>query len=87
MGLARRRGAVGACHHRRPIVRRRQREGRRPEVFDADRHAYRMLGMGDIVALVEEVQKGVDMDVGGQAGREDARRRLRPTTSWPSSAR
>jgi len=32
------------------------------EVFDADRHAGRVLGMGDIVALVEEVQKGVDMD-------------------------
>ena len=31
------------------------------EVFDADRHAGRILGMGDIVALVEEVQKGVDM--------------------------
>lgn len=32
------------------------------EVFDAQRHAGRVLGMGDIVALVEEVQKGVDMD-------------------------
>ena len=31
------------------------------EVFDAERHAGRVLGMGDIVALVEEVQKGVDM--------------------------
>src|SRR3954471_7565346 len=31
------------------------------EVFDADRHAGRILGMGDIVALVEEVTKGVDM--------------------------
>ena len=31
------------------------------EVFDAQRHAGRVLGMGDIVALVEEVQKGVDM--------------------------
>jgi signal recognition particle subunit SRP54 len=31
------------------------------EVFDADRHAGRVLGMGDIVALVEEVTKGVDM--------------------------
>jgi signal recognition particle subunit SRP54 len=33
------------------------------EVFDADRHAGRVLGMGDIVALVEEVQKGVDLEV------------------------
>jgi signal recognition particle subunit SRP54 len=32
------------------------------EVFDATRHAGRVLGMGDIVALVEEVQKGVDLD-------------------------
>ena len=31
------------------------------EVFDADRHASRVLGMGDILALVEEVQKGVDI--------------------------
>ena len=31
------------------------------EVFDAERHAGRILGMGDIVALVEEVQKGVDV--------------------------
>jgi signal recognition particle subunit SRP54 len=31
------------------------------EVFDAQRHAGRVLGMGDIVALVEEVQKGVDV--------------------------
>jgi signal recognition particle subunit SRP54 len=31
------------------------------EVFDAQRHAGRVLGMGDIVALVEEVQKGVDL--------------------------
>jgi len=31
------------------------------EVFDADRHAGRVLGMGDIVALVEQVQQGVDL--------------------------
>jgi signal recognition particle subunit SRP54 len=31
------------------------------EVFDAERHAGRVLGMGDILALVEEVQKGVDI--------------------------
>ena len=31
------------------------------EVFDAQRHAGRVLGMGDIVGLVEDVQKGVDM--------------------------
>ena len=32
------------------------------EVFDAERHAQRVLGMGDIVALVEQVSKGVDME-------------------------
>ncbi|MGE4242961.1 signal recognition particle protein [Ramlibacter sp.] len=32
------------------------------EVFDADRHAGRILGMGDIVALVEQVQAGVDIE-------------------------
>lgn len=31
------------------------------EVFDAERHAGRILGMGDIVALVEQVSQGVDM--------------------------
>ncbi len=32
------------------------------EVFDAQRHAGRILGMGDIVALVEQVTAGVDME-------------------------
>jgi signal recognition particle subunit SRP54 len=32
------------------------------EVFDAERHAGRVLGMGDILALVEQVQQGVDLD-------------------------
>ena len=31
------------------------------EVFDAQRHAGRILGMGDIVALVEQVTAGVDL--------------------------
>jgi signal recognition particle subunit SRP54 len=31
------------------------------EVFDANRHAGRVLGMGDIVALVEQVTAGVDV--------------------------
>ena len=31
------------------------------EVFDAKRHAGRILGMGDIVGLVEEVEKNVDV--------------------------
>ncbi len=36
------------------------------EVFDAERHAGRVLGMGDILALVEEVQKGVDVQAAQQ---------------------
>ncbi|MCZ2104184.1 MAG: signal recognition particle protein [Burkholderiales bacterium] len=32
------------------------------EVFDAERHAGRVLGMGDIVALVEQVAQGVDLE-------------------------
>ncbi len=32
------------------------------EVFDAQRHAGRILGMGDILALVEQVTAGVDID-------------------------
>ncbi|MCW5222401.1 signal recognition particle protein [Verminephrobacter aporrectodeae] len=32
------------------------------EVFDAERHAGRILGMGDIVALVEQVTAGVDQE-------------------------
>lgn len=31
------------------------------EIFDAERHAGRILGMGDIVALVEQVTSGVDL--------------------------
>ena len=31
------------------------------EAFDAERHASRVLGMGDILALVEQVSAGVDM--------------------------
>jgi len=33
------------------------------ELFDAERHAGRVLGMGDIVALVEQVQSNVDIKV------------------------
>ena len=49
------------------------------EVFDAERHAGRVLGMGDIVALVEEVQKGVDIEAAQKlADKVKSRRRLRP---------
>ena len=36
------------------------------EVFDAQRHAGRILGMGDILALVEQVSAGVDMQAAQQ---------------------
>jgi len=36
------------------------------EAFDAERHAGRVLGMGDIVALVESVQKNVDLEAAQQ---------------------
>ncbi|HMN56122.1 MAG TPA: signal recognition particle protein, partial [Ottowia sp.] len=32
------------------------------EVFDAERHAGRILGMGDVLALVEQVTAGVDIE-------------------------
>jgi signal recognition particle subunit SRP54 len=49
------------------------------EVFDAQRHAGRILGMGDIVALVEQVSSGVDIAGGAETGRQgQERRRLRP---------
>src|SRR5207342_2600433 len=36
------------------------------EVFDAERHAGRVLGMGDNVALVEGVTKGLDLQAAQQ---------------------
>jgi signal recognition particle subunit SRP54 len=49
------------------------------EAFDAQRHAGRILGMGDIVGLVEEVQKGRRHRSGAEAGRQgQGRRQLRP---------
>jgi signal recognition particle subunit SRP54 len=55
-------GAVGAAGDRcGDQVRRHQREDRRPGGVRCRAHAGRILGMGDIVALVEEVTKGVDL--------------------------
>jgi signal recognition particle subunit SRP54 len=51
-----------ASHRRADQVRRRLEKIDGLEVFDAERHAGRVLGMGDIVALVEEVQRGVDVE-------------------------
>jgi signal recognition particle subunit SRP54 len=48
------------------------------EVFDAERHAGRILGMGDIVALVEQVTAGVDMEAARSWPRRSRAARLRP---------
>ncbi len=58
------------------------------EAFYPDRMAQRILGMGDILALVEEAQRGVDMD----AAEKLAKKIKRPAastwkTSRPRSAR
>jgi signal recognition particle subunit SRP54 len=45
------------------------------EVFDAERHAGRVLGMGDIVALVEEVQPRRRPGGRPEAGRQGQVRR------------
>ena len=45
------------------------------EAFDAQRMANRILGMGDILALVEEARKGVDMQGRGRPGQQDQGRR------------
>ena len=45
------------------------------EVFDAERHAGRILGMGDILALVEQVTSGVDMAAAQKAGGQGQERR------------
>ena len=48
------------------------------EVFDAERHAGRVLGMGDIVGLVEEVAEGRRRRGGAEARRQgQVRRQLR----------
>jgi signal recognition particle subunit SRP54 len=43
-------------------VRRRRRKARRPGAVPCRPHGQRILGMGDILALVEEAQRGVDME-------------------------
>ena len=48
------------------------------EDFHPARLADRILGMGDIVSLVEKAAQTIDAAAGGQDGREDAQGRLRP---------
>jgi signal recognition particle subunit SRP54 len=43
------------------------------EPFDAERMATRILGMGDVVALVQEVQRNVDMDEAEKLARKVAK--------------
>jgi signal recognition particle subunit SRP54 len=50
--------------------------GEKPDAlqpFDADRMANRILGMGDVVALVEQVQKQVDVDEAERLARKVAK--------------
>jgi signal recognition particle subunit SRP54 len=61
--FARRRGALGAPRHRQADqVRRRRRKADGLEEFHPERMASRILGMGDILGLVEEAQRGVDQE-------------------------
>jgi signal recognition particle subunit SRP54 len=58
---ARRCGAVGSSRHRAADqVRRRRREADRLEAFHPERMASRILGMGDVLSLIEEAKKGID---------------------------
>jgi signal recognition particle subunit SRP54 len=58
------------------------------EVFDAERHAGRVLGMGDIVALVESVQQNADLGRHNSwPPRSSPARASISTTSRSSSAR
>jgi signal recognition particle subunit SRP54 len=43
------------------------------EVFDADRMAQRILGMGDVLALVEEVRRNVDTDEAARLAKKVAK--------------
>src|SRR5262249_60600177 len=43
------------------------------EPFDPDRMARRILGMGDVVALVEEVRKAVDIEQGEKLAKKVAK--------------
>jgi signal recognition particle subunit SRP54 len=79
--LARRRGAVGAAGDRRAdqVRRRRARRSTASRSSTPSATPAAMLGMGDIVALVEEVQKGVDLEEAKKlAEKVKSRQGLRP---------
>ena len=49
------------------------------EPFYPDRIASRILGMGDVLSLIEDVQKGIDEEAAAKNGEKAAKRqRLRP---------
>ena len=53
--------------------------GEKPEDFEPfhpDRMASRILGLGDVLTLIEKVEASVDADGGAEARREDRRRRV-----------
>ena len=58
------------------------------EVFHPDRLAGRILGMGDILSLVERAQEAFDEKQAGEARGEGPQgRRSRSRTCWPPCAR
>ncbi len=54
--------SVARRHRKADQVRRRRREAGRPRAFHPERMAARILGMGDVLSLVEEAGKNVDIE-------------------------
>ena len=55
------------------------------EPFHADRFVSRMLGMGDVLSLIEKAEEVIDADAGRTAGAEDPQGRIHPRR-FPRSA-
>ena len=83
---ARRRGAVDARRHRQADqVHRHRREARRARAFHPERIAGRILGMGDVVSLVEKAAETDRAGRGREARRARCRRASSTSTTWPRS--
>ena len=65
--------SMRARHRPADQVPRRGREDRGLEAFDPERVAGRILGMGDVVALVEKAAESIDQRQGREAGQEAAK--------------
>ena len=86
-GDARRRGAVDLCD--RPeaaALRRRRRELDALEVFHPDRVASRILGMGDMLSLIEKAQSAYDQKQAEKLQESSRRTPSRSRTSATSCA-